>query len=111
MITLPANYYGDIYISVYIAITLYIIHCKLMQQVRHMFDEIDYVLEGKNAERFASLYCSSSSKFNICGKISICCFFLLYLWHVPSSSVQPYFIIPNSKCSMLYQILLEAFSP
>ncbi|KAF7817319.1 sll0005 isoform A [Senna tora] len=25
--------------------------------VRHMFDEIDYVLEGKNAERFASLFC------------------------------------------------------
>ncbi|EEF46833.1 uncharacterized protein slr1919 [Ricinus communis] len=24
--------------------------------VRHMFDEIDYILEGKNAERFASLY-------------------------------------------------------
>ncbi|KAM3759089.1 hypothetical protein ACB098_01G094700 [Castanea mollissima] len=24
--------------------------------VRHMFDEIDYVLEGKNADRFASLY-------------------------------------------------------
>ncbi|KAG5048342.1 hypothetical protein JHK85_009445 [Glycine max] len=33
----------------------------LMQQVRHMFDEIDYVLEGKNAERFASLYCWSAS--------------------------------------------------
>ncbi|KAG8656787.1 hypothetical protein MANES_03G006200v8 [Manihot esculenta] len=28
----------------------------LNEQVRHMFDEIDYVLEGKNAERFASLY-------------------------------------------------------
>ncbi|RDY12310.1 hypothetical protein CR513_02916, partial [Mucuna pruriens] len=27
------------------------------EMVRHMFDEIDYVLEGKNAERFASLYC------------------------------------------------------
>ncbi|KAK3439651.1 hypothetical protein EUGRSUZ_C04023 [Eucalyptus grandis] len=26
------------------------------EMVRHMFDEIDYVLEGKNAERFASLY-------------------------------------------------------
>jgi aarF domain-containing kinase len=24
--------------------------------VRHMFDEIDYVLEGRNAERFARLY-------------------------------------------------------
>lgn len=22
-----------------------------------MFDEIDYILEGKNAERFATLYC------------------------------------------------------
>ena len=29
---------------------------SLVQQVRHMFDEIDYVLEGKNAERFATLY-------------------------------------------------------
>jgi aarF domain-containing kinase len=28
----------------------------LFQQVRHMFDEIDYVLEAKNAERFAILY-------------------------------------------------------
>ncbi|KAK4769491.1 hypothetical protein SAY86_027641 [Trapa natans] len=28
--------------------------------VRHMFAEIDYVIEGKNAERFASLYSSSS---------------------------------------------------
>ncbi|KAK2392030.1 hypothetical protein P8452_28989 [Trifolium repens] len=35
------------------------------EMVRHMFDEIDYVLEGKNAERFASLYCSSSSGGNI----------------------------------------------
>ena len=60
MIVTPADCCGDIYISVYITITSYII-----QQVRHMFDEIDYVLEGKNAERFASLYCSSSSKFNI----------------------------------------------
>ncbi|KAL4276896.1 hypothetical protein AHAS_Ahas20G0253000 [Arachis hypogaea] len=33
--------------------------------VRHMFDEIDYVLEGKNAERFASLYCWSSSGTNV----------------------------------------------
>ncbi|KAH1244678.1 Uncharacterized protein GmHk_06G015238 [Glycine max] len=31
------------------------------EMVRHMFDEIDYVLEGKNAERFASLYCWSTS--------------------------------------------------
>ncbi|KAK4274508.1 hypothetical protein QN277_017716 [Acacia crassicarpa] len=29
--------------------------------VRHMFDEIDYVLEGKNAERFASLYSLQAS--------------------------------------------------
>uniref|UniRef100_A0A6N2KCG5 ABC1 atypical kinase-like domain-containing protein n=1 Tax=Salix viminalis TaxID=40686 RepID=A0A6N2KCG5_SALVM len=28
----------------------------LNEQVRHMFDEIDYIREGKNAERFASLY-------------------------------------------------------
>ncbi|KAJ0030908.1 hypothetical protein Pint_12566 [Pistacia integerrima] len=26
------------------------------EMVRHMFDEIDYIQEGKNAERFASLY-------------------------------------------------------
>ncbi|XP_073001400.1 uncharacterized protein [Typha latifolia] len=32
------------------------------EMVRHMFDEIDYLLEAKNAERFASLYsCSTSS--------------------------------------------------
>ncbi|QCE16323.1 uncharacterized protein LOC114163786 isoform X1 [Vigna unguiculata] len=31
------------------------------EMVRHMFDEIDYVLEGKNAERFATLYCWSSN--------------------------------------------------
>lgn len=31
------------------------------EMVRHMFDEIDYVLEGKNAERFASLYCWSTN--------------------------------------------------
>ncbi|KAL2346639.1 hypothetical protein Fmac_000639 [Flemingia macrophylla] len=30
------------------------------EMVRHMFDEIDYVLEGKNAERFASIYCLSA---------------------------------------------------
>ncbi|KAL5974086.1 hypothetical protein ACLOJK_030748 [Asimina triloba] len=28
------------------------------EMVRHMFDEIDYVLEAQNAERFASLYAS-----------------------------------------------------
>lgn len=28
------------------------------ETVRHMFDEIDYILEAKNAERFASLYSS-----------------------------------------------------
>ncbi|XP_062024281.1 uncharacterized protein LOC133740350 isoform X2 [Rosa rugosa] len=28
------------------------------EMVRHMFDEIDYILEAKNAERFASLYAS-----------------------------------------------------
>ncbi|KAG8080673.1 hypothetical protein GUJ93_ZPchr0007g4844 [Zizania palustris] len=28
--------------------------------VRHMFDEIDYVLEGRNAERFATLYSHGS---------------------------------------------------
>lgn len=28
-----------------------------------MFDEIDYILEAKNAERFASLYGSHECKF------------------------------------------------
>ncbi|CAN1184915.1 Uncharacterized protein sll0005 [Linum perenne] len=38
--------------------------CILDYQVRHMFDEIDYILEAKNAERFALLYgCKSSAKF------------------------------------------------
>lgn len=47
-----------------------------MQQVRHMFDEIDYVLEGKNAERFASLYCPHEGKFGfLCQKILITIFF------------------------------------
>lgn len=32
-------------------------------QVRHMFDEIDYILEAKNAERFASLYGFFPCKF------------------------------------------------
>lgn len=30
------------------------------EMVRHMFEEIDYILEGQNAERFASLYCYKS---------------------------------------------------
>ncbi|KAE9459118.1 hypothetical protein C3L33_08978, partial [Rhododendron williamsianum] len=33
------------------------------EMVRHMFEEIDYVLEGHNAERFASIYACYSSKF------------------------------------------------
>ncbi|KAJ6373276.1 hypothetical protein OIU76_027583 [Salix suchowensis] len=33
-----------------------ILRSILNEQVRHMFDEIDYIREGKNAERFASLY-------------------------------------------------------
>ncbi|KAL6871477.1 hypothetical protein ACP4OV_014306 [Aristida adscensionis] len=32
--------------------------------VRHMFDEIDYILEGKNAERFAKLYSHGSGEGN-----------------------------------------------
>ncbi|XP_061374944.1 uncharacterized protein LOC133317133 isoform X2 [Gastrolobium bilobum] len=40
------------------------------EMVRHMFDEIDYVLEGKNAERFVSLYCWSASGDNIKHKIT-----------------------------------------
>ncbi|XP_020109732.1 uncharacterized protein LOC109725082 isoform X2 [Ananas comosus] len=31
------------------------------EMVRHMFDEIDYILEGRNAERFATLYSNSAS--------------------------------------------------
>ncbi|KAK4491040.1 hypothetical protein RD792_001761 [Penstemon davidsonii] len=31
------------------------------EMVRHMFEEIDYILEGQNAERFASLYACHSS--------------------------------------------------
>ncbi|KAL3500262.1 hypothetical protein ACH5RR_039355 [Cinchona calisaya] len=30
------------------------------EMVRHMFEEIDYILEGQNAERFASLYADNS---------------------------------------------------
>ena len=39
------------------------------EQVRHMFDEIDYVREAKNAERFASLYSFDSGRlscFELC---------------------------------------------
>jgi len=39
--------------------------------VRHMFDEIDYNLEGKNAERFATLYCQGSGGDNSEGSTSI----------------------------------------
>ncbi|KAG7551838.1 Protein kinase-like domain superfamily [Arabidopsis thaliana x Arabidopsis arenosa] len=35
------------------------------EMVRHMFDEIDYVLEAKNAERFASLYSFDSGNEQI----------------------------------------------
>lgn len=63
MTTIAADCYGVLFL-VYIAIALCVSHCRLMQQVRHMFDEIDYVLEGKNAERFATLYCWSSGKLN-----------------------------------------------
>nr|CAD1832002.1 unnamed protein product [Ananas comosus var. bracteatus] len=31
------------------------------EMVRHMFDEIDYILEARNAERFATLYSNSAS--------------------------------------------------
>ncbi|KAF0907769.1 hypothetical protein E2562_020854, partial [Oryza meyeriana var. granulata] len=39
--------------------------------VRHMFDEIDYVLEGRNAERFATLYTHGSGENNSRGGTSI----------------------------------------
>ncbi|CAN1816478.1 Uncharacterized protein sll0005 [Linum perenne] len=35
------------------------------EMVRHMFDEIDYILEAKNAERFALLYGYSCSLYQI----------------------------------------------
>ncbi|TYJ32867.1 hypothetical protein E1A91_A05G065600v1 [Gossypium mustelinum] len=47
------------------------------EMVRHMFDEIDYILEARNAERFASLYsdciihgqtCNQNSKDGITNK-------------------------------------------
>lgn len=36
--------------------------------MRHMFDEIDYILEGQNAERFARLYADYSYEENICSE-------------------------------------------
>lgn len=39
-----------------------ILRFLLHQQVRHMFDEIDYVLEARNAERFASYFGYDPSK-------------------------------------------------
>lgn len=33
--------------------------------VRHMFDEIDYILEGQNAERFATLYSHGSTSIKV----------------------------------------------
>lgn len=32
--------------------------------VRHMFEEIDYILEGQNAEHFAKLYGEKSREFS-----------------------------------------------
>ena len=59
-----------------------VFRCLLNKQVRHMFDEIDYVQEGKNADRFASLYgcypcklfCTSnqcSIRISIQGRITV----------------------------------------
>nr|CAB3456499.1 unnamed protein product [Digitaria exilis]CAB3502976.1 unnamed protein product [Digitaria exilis] len=39
--------------------------------VRHMFDEIDYIMEGKNAERFATLYSHGSGGHKSEGNTSI----------------------------------------
>ncbi|MBA0835940.1 hypothetical protein Goarm_008189, partial [Gossypium armourianum] len=36
------------------------------EMVRHMFDEIDYILEARNAERFASLYSDCPSNGYLC---------------------------------------------
>lgn len=48
-----------------------------------MFDEIDYILEARNAERFATLYSNSASKFSL---LLLClnffyglCYVLVYL--------------------------------
>ncbi|XP_022732029.1 uncharacterized protein LOC111286374 isoform X2 [Durio zibethinus] len=38
------------------------------EMVRHMFDEIDYILEARNAERFASLYGDYPSKDQPCNQ-------------------------------------------
>ena len=47
--------------------------CILNKQVRHMFDEIDYVQEGKNADRVASLYgCYPCKLFCTSNQCSIC---------------------------------------
>ncbi|XP_052210732.1 uncharacterized protein LOC127813674 isoform X1 [Diospyros lotus] len=40
--------------------------------VRHMFEEIDYVLEGQNAERFASLYSCDAYKELRNSKVTVC---------------------------------------
>lgn len=50
-----------------------VFRCLLNKQVRHMFDEIDYVQEGKNADRFASLYgCYPCKLFPTSNLCSIC---------------------------------------
>lgn len=41
------------------------------EMVRHMFEEVDYILEGENAERFASLYASYPCDDN--DKIDLSC--------------------------------------
>ncbi|KAL5811088.1 hypothetical protein ACOSQ4_027656 [Xanthoceras sorbifolium] len=38
------------------------VHEDSAHQVRHMFDEIDYILKGKHIKRFASLYGSYPRK-------------------------------------------------
>ncbi|KAK8513489.1 hypothetical protein V6N12_052675 [Hibiscus sabdariffa] len=38
------------------------------EMVRHMFDEIDYILEARNAERFASLYSDCPSHDQTCNQ-------------------------------------------
>ncbi|XP_020265885.1 uncharacterized protein LOC109841358 [Asparagus officinalis] len=41
------------------------------EMLRHMFEEIDYILEAQNAERFGSLYSSASSNNDIHRRVSI----------------------------------------
>jgi hypothetical protein len=63
-----------------------------------MFDEIDYILEGKNAERFATLY--SHGKF---WNISFIQFLIIisYLCIHPSNMI-PQYVFPLKHMDLLH---------